>query len=70
MAHNTWRGHCELCGKVLRGNLAHWHHLMGHQRRGELGELEPSRFRTGPGRSGWSLGELAWAAAKAKRETR
>ena len=36
MAQSTWHGKCALCDLHINGNLAHWHHLMGHLRRGEM----------------------------------
>lgn len=33
------------CKRPVKGNLAMWHHLMGHMRRGEIDEVEPRVWR-------------------------
>ena len=65
MALSTWHGKCALCGLPVNGNLTHWHHLMGHLRRGEM--AAPPMRRGSRGRT-FTVADLSNQARIARRE--
>lgn len=66
MAQSTWHGKCALCDIPINGNLTHWHHLMGHLRRGEIQEPPMRRGSRGKAFTVADLSNQARIARRAK----